>query len=47
MVLPLCQGQKQFFESVEKLPDGQLKRTQLLGVVYVPLTDVESQIGKG
>lgn len=46
MVIPVCRGQHQFFESVDKLPDGQIKQVQLFGVSYVPLTDAESQLGK-
>lgn len=45
MVLPVRHGQVQIFESVDKLPGGEIKRAQLLGVSYVPLTDVKSQVG--
>lgn len=44
MVIPVCRGQRQFFESVDKLPNGQIKQVQLFGVSYVPLTDAETQL---
>lgn len=44
MVLPLQDGNKQTFECIDKLPGGSIERKQLFGVVYVPLTDVSSQL---
>ena len=46
MVLPVQRGRNQVFESVERLPGGEIKRRQLFGVHYVPLTDVKSQLGR-
>lgn len=46
MVLPVERGPHQIFESVDKLPSGDLKQTELLRVNYVRLTDVRSQLKK-
>lgn len=37
------QGSDQVLVQVTKNPDGSIKRESLMGVVYVPLTDKESQ----
>lgn len=47
MVLPIQRGEHQIFESVEKLPGGAIERRDLLRVVYVPLTDIDSQLARG
>lgn len=44
MIVPVGrEGHNQMLEQVEKLPDGTVRRTGLMGVVYVPLTDKEAQ----
>ncbi|CAA3006366.1 -L-isoaspartate(D-aspartate) O-methyltransferase-like isoform X1 [Olea europaea subsp. europaea] len=45
MVIPVKRGADQMFESIDKLPGGQVKRTDLLRVIYVPLTDALAQLG--
>uniref|UniRef100_A0A2L2XXI4 Protein-L-isoaspartate O-methyltransferase n=1 Tax=Parasteatoda tepidariorum TaxID=114398 RepID=A0A2L2XXI4_PARTP len=37
------EGHNQMLEQIEKLPDNTIRRTSLMGVVYVPLTDKEAQ----
>ncbi|XP_023235164.1 protein-L-isoaspartate(D-aspartate) O-methyltransferase-like isoform X2 [Centruroides sculpturatus] len=44
LIIPVGkEGHNQMLEQVDKLSDGTIKRSQLMGVVYVPLTDKESQ----
>ncbi|THD27384.1 Methyltransferase [Fasciola hepatica] len=40
-------GGNQFLVQVDRLPDGSFKRTHLMGVIYVPLTDRDRQLGIG
>lgn len=44
MVIPVQRGEQQIFECVDK-QGGEVRRKELLGVVYVPLTNVASQLG--
>ncbi|XP_013780998.1 protein-L-isoaspartate(D-aspartate) O-methyltransferase-like isoform X2 [Limulus polyphemus] len=37
------EGHNQLLEQIDKLPSGEIKKTSLMGVIYVPLTDKESQ----
>lgn len=44
LIIPVGrEGHNQMLEQIEKLPDNTIRRTSLMGVVYVPLTDKEAQ----
>lgn len=44
LVIPVGkEGGNQMLEQIDKLPDGSIKRAQIMGVIFVPLTDKESQ----
>ncbi|KAG8182234.1 hypothetical protein JTE90_024167 [Oedothorax gibbosus] len=44
LIIPVgAESSNQMLEQIEKLPDGSIKKTSLMGVVYVPLTDKEAQ----
>ncbi|XP_022250792.1 protein-L-isoaspartate(D-aspartate) O-methyltransferase-like isoform X1 [Limulus polyphemus] len=42
LVLPVGK-ENQMLEQIDKLPNGEIKKTSLIGVVYIPLTDKEIQ----
>jgi len=44
LVIPVGPKGDQQFTTVDKLEDGKIKKTKRLGVCYVPLTDVASQL---
>ena len=45
MVIPVGKNLgDQTLETIDKLPNGEIKRNKLMGVVYVPLTDKKNQI---
>lgn len=47
MVIPVKRDlNRQMFECIDKLPGGQITRKDLLGVIYVPLTDAKAQLDK-
>lgn len=44
LILPVGpEGANQFLMQYDKTSDGQIIETQLMGVIYVPLTDKEKQ----
>lgn len=45
MILPIGpDGGNQVFTQVDKLTNGKINITELMGVMYVPLTDKDHQI---
>lgn len=44
MLIPVGRTSQRFVQ-VDKSADGEVKETDLMGVIYVPLTDRESQLG--
>jgi protein-L-isoaspartate(D-aspartate) O-methyltransferase len=44
MVIPIGPYGGQYFTQIDKLPNGQIVKKELMGVSYVPLTDLNKQI---
>lgn len=46
MLIPVGEANgHQRFMQVDKLDDGEVKSRDLMGVIYVPLTDRDRQVG--
>lgn len=44
LIIPVGpKGGDQSLEQIDKLADGTIKRKRIMGVMYVPLTDKDSQ----
>lgn len=44
LIIPIgAKGGNQDLEQIDKLTDGSVKRQKVMGVMYVPLTDKDSQ----